>query len=49
MFELIVFEQGADQPLRIKAVFNRARYREESSVAFAEMVVREIDCGCQTP
>ncbi len=49
LFELIVFEQGADQPLRIKAVFNHARYREESAKSFAELFVREVDRGCRMP
>ena len=47
LFEFIVYEQGEDKPLRIEAVYNSARYREESAAVFAQMFVSQIDRACQ--
>ncbi len=47
MLEFIIFEQAQDKPLRIKAVFNRARYREETAIKFARLFISEIESGLQ--
>lgn len=42
MFQIMISEQGEDEPLKVVFVYNRKKYKEESVAAFSEIFHRKL-------